>query len=98
VLTDPQFQVVLRALNQKKGVDLSSSPEVITKSGQRAKVEVTREFIYPTEFEPPEIPQDFGGGTAIAPVDLGGGQIGLIGSILVSRGRVPGHPDHPHGL
>jgi general secretion pathway protein D len=79
VLTDPQFQVVFRALNQKKGVDLSSSPEVITKSGQRAKVEVTREFIYPTEFEPPEIPQDFGGGTVIAPVDLGGGQIGLIG-------------------
>lgn len=79
VLTDPQFQVVLRGLNQQRGVDISSSPEVVTKSGQRAKVEVIREFIYPTEFEPPEIPQDFGGGTAVAPVDLGGGLIGLIG-------------------
>jgi general secretion pathway protein D len=79
VLTDPQFQVVVRGLNQRKGVDISSSPEVVTKSGQRAKVEVIREFIYPTEFEPPEIPQDFGGGTGIAAIDLGGGQIGLIG-------------------
>lgn len=79
VLTDPQFQVVLRGLNQKKGVDLSSAPEVIAKSGQRAKVEVIREFIYPTEFEPPEIPQDFGGGAGIAAIDIGGGQIGLIG-------------------
>lgn len=60
VFTDPQFQVVIRALNQKKGVDLMSAPSVTTKSGQRATVEVVREFIYPTEFEPPEIPQDFG--------------------------------------
>jgi len=62
VFTDPQFQVVLRALNQKKGTDLLTAPQVTTRSGQRAKVEVIREFIYPTEFEPPEIPQDFGGG------------------------------------
>lgn len=61
VYTDPQFQVVLRALNQKKGTDLLTAPKVTTRSGQRAKVEVIREFIYPTEFEPPEIPQDFGG-------------------------------------
>ncbi|MGI8602020.1 MAG: Amuc_1098 family type IV pilus outer membrane protein [Verrucomicrobiales bacterium] len=60
VFTDPQFQVVLRGLNQKKGVDVMSSPTVVAKSGQRAKVQVVREFPYPTEFEPPEIPQDFG--------------------------------------
>src|SRR5438309_421537 len=34
VFTDPQFQVVIRALNQKKGVDLLSAPNVTTKSGQ----------------------------------------------------------------
>ncbi len=60
VFTDPQFQVVIRALSQKKGVDLMSAPSVTTKSGQQASVEVVREFIYPTEFEPPEIPQQFG--------------------------------------
>ena len=48
VFTDPQFQVVVRALNQKKGVDLLSAPKVTTKSGQRAIIEVVREFRYPT--------------------------------------------------
>ncbi len=60
VFTDPQFQVVIRALNQKKGVDLLSAPRVTTKSGQRAVIEIIREFRYPTEFEPPQIPQNFG--------------------------------------
>src|SRR5438067_4854221 len=44
VFTDPQFQVVIRALNQKKGVDLLSAPKVTTKSGQRAIIEIVREF------------------------------------------------------
>jgi general secretion pathway protein D len=61
VMTDPQFQVVIRALAQKKGVDLMSAPSVTTKSGQRASVEVVREFRYPTEFDPPQIPQQIGG-------------------------------------
>ena len=63
VFTDPQFQLVIRALNQKKGVDLLSSPKVTTKSGQRAVIEIIREFRYPTEFTPPQIPQTFGSTT-----------------------------------
>lgn len=55
VFTNPQFQVVLRALSQKKGVDLVSSPKVTTKSGQRAIIEITREFRYPTQFDPPQV-------------------------------------------
>jgi general secretion pathway protein D len=68
VFTDPQFQVVIRALNQKKGVDLLSAPRLTTKSGQRAVIEVVREFRYPTQFQPPQIPQSFGSlsGTTIA--------------------------------
>lgn len=62
VLTDPQFQVVWRGMAQKTGVDLMSRPSVITKSGQQATVEVVREFIYPTEFDPPQIPTNVGGG------------------------------------
>jgi general secretion pathway protein D len=60
VFSDPQFQIVMRGLNQKKGVDLLSSPKVTTKSGQRAVIEIIREFRYPTEFTPPQIPQTFG--------------------------------------
>ena len=56
VFTDPQFQVVIRALNQKKGVDLLSAPKVTTKSGQRAIIEVVREFRYPSTFTPPQVP------------------------------------------
>ncbi len=56
VFTQPQFQVVMRALNQKKGVDLLSAPMVTTKSGQRALIEIVREFRYPTTFTPPQIP------------------------------------------
>ena len=61
VFTDPQFQVVIRALNQKKGIDLLSAPRVTTKSGQRAVIEIVREFRYPTQFQAPQIPQTFGG-------------------------------------
>lgn len=67
IFTDPQYQVVMRALSQKRGVDLMTAPSITTRSGQRARIEVIREFIYPTEFDPPELPQqvgsaNFGGG------------------------------------
>jgi general secretion pathway protein D len=61
VFTQPQFQVIMRALNQKKGVDLLSAPQVTTKSGQRALIEIVREFRYPTTFTPPQVPSITGG-------------------------------------
>jgi general secretion pathway protein D len=57
VFTNPQFQVVIRALNQKKGIDLLSAPSVTTKSGQRAIMEVIREFRYPRTYTQPQVPQ-----------------------------------------
>jgi len=60
VMTSPQFQVVVRSLDQKKGVDLVAQPSVVTRSGQKATLEIVREFIYPTEFDPPQIPTSFG--------------------------------------
>jgi general secretion pathway protein D len=65
VFTDPQFQVVIRALNQKKGVDLLSAPKVTTKSGQRAIIEVVREFRYPKTYSPPQVPS-IGSTTTVA--------------------------------
>src|SRR5437016_10550560 len=56
VFTNPQFQVVIHALNQKKGIDLLSAPSVTTKSGQRAIIEVIRELRYPRTFTPPQVP------------------------------------------
>jgi general secretion pathway protein D len=61
VFTDPQFQMVLRALSQSKSVDLLTDSHVVVLPGQIGKIEQVREFIYPTEYDPPEIPNQFGG-------------------------------------
>lgn len=63
IFTNVQFQMVIRALNQKKGIDLMSAPKVTTKSGSKAVVKVVREFPYPTEFNPPEPPPPSTGST-----------------------------------
>ncbi len=91
VFTDPQFQLMIRALKQKKGADLMSAPSVVTRSGQRAKIEIIREFIYPTEYDPPEIPQDFGSS------NLGGGfgGGGLGGITPTSVNSFPVTPANP---
>jgi general secretion pathway protein D len=60
LFSDAQFQVMMRGLSQKKGVDLMTAPSVTAKSGQKATIEVIREFIYPTEYEPPELPNSVG--------------------------------------
>lgn len=54
IMTDPQFQMMIRALSQKKGVDLLSAPSVMLRDSQAGGVEVTREFIYPTKYDPPK--------------------------------------------
>ena len=37
-----------------------TAPSILAKSGESATIEVIREFIYPTEYEPPELPQSVG--------------------------------------
>jgi general secretion pathway protein D len=61
LFSDGQVQMIMRGLAQKKGTDLMTAPSVTARSGQKATIEIIREFIYPTEYEPPEIPQTFGG-------------------------------------
>ena len=63
IFTNPQFQVVLRAVNQQKGVDLVSAPKVTVTSGRKATINITRNFPYPKEYSPPTVPQNqLGGG------------------------------------
>lgn len=66
IFTNPQFQVVLRAMSQSKGIDLMSAPSVTTKSGMMATIDIVREFIYPSDYDPPQIPQEQSG-TAVNP-------------------------------
>ena len=52
------LQLVSRALNEKRGVDLLSAPKVTTRSKQNAIIEIVREFRYPTAWKPGEKKED----------------------------------------
>lgn len=68
LFSDGQVQMILRGLDQKGGVDLMSQPATVTRSGQASSIEIVREFIYPTEYEPPELPNSVGNGSQSTPV------------------------------
>ncbi|MEM9080044.1 MAG: Amuc_1098 family type IV pilus outer membrane protein [Verrucomicrobiota bacterium] len=65
-LDETAVAVLFRGLDQKKGVDVMSKPSVVTRSGEQALIESVRDFIYPTEYEPPEVPNSIGNTTLIA--------------------------------
>ena len=52
------LQLVSRALSEKIGVDLLSTPRVTTHSKQTATIEIIREFHYPTAWKPGEKKED----------------------------------------
>lgn len=54
------IDMMMRGLDQSKAADIMVKPSTITRSGETSTIEVIREFIYPTEYEPPEIPQQIG--------------------------------------
>ncbi|MDP3851543.1 MAG: type II and III secretion system protein [Luteolibacter sp.] len=60
LFTDGDVQMIMRGLNQKKNVDIMAQPSTVTRSGQASTVQIIREFIYPTEYEPPELPNTVG--------------------------------------
>ena len=68
ILTDPQFQVTLKALAQKQSTDVLSAPKVTVLTGQEALMEVVQEFIYPGEYSEPQVG---GGGAAAATTGTG---------------------------
>jgi general secretion pathway protein D len=61
--------MLISALESAVGADLMSAPKVTVVNGQQAKIRVAREFIYPTEYEAPEIVNTTQGGT--------GGNVGV---------------------
>lgn len=54
ILTDDEYQAVIREINKQKGLDILSAPSVVASSGQTCELKVIREFVFPTSFEPPE--------------------------------------------
>jgi general secretion pathway protein D len=88
LFSDGQVQLIMRGLAQKKGADLMTAPSVTAKSGQKATIEIVREFIYPTEYEPPELPNSTGS-------SFGGGVLGLGGLGGGGGGSFPVTPATP---
>lgn len=85
LFSDGQVQLIMRGLAQKKGTDLMTAPSITARSGEKALIEIIREFIYPTEYEPPELPNSIGGG----------GQGGIDGGFGGNAGIFPVTPATP---
>lgn len=63
---DGVVQMLMRGMSQKKNTDVVAKPSVVTRSGQAASIVISREFLYPTEYDPPELPNNVyaeGGGS-----------------------------------
>jgi general secretion pathway protein D len=71
ILTDPQFRLVIRALEQREGVDLLSAPKVTTLSGRQARISIEDTQTIIIGFNV----QGLGGGGGV----VGGGGGGVVG-------------------
>lgn len=90
VVNDTTIALLMRGLDQKKASDILATPSVTTRSGQAASITMVKEFIYPTEYEPPELPQ--GVGIFDRPVfDDQGNQIG-VEPVPVTPPFIPAFP------
>jgi general secretion pathway protein D len=87
-INNTNLTMLMRGLDQKKNIDLVVAPSTTSRSGQQSTVEVIREFIYPTEYEPPELPNSVGGNNA--PIDFDTGE--LLGGSASSFPVTPATP------
>jgi general secretion pathway protein D len=78
ILTDPQFRVVIKALDQRDGVDLLSAPELTTTSGRQAQVQIIDIQSVVTGID---LNQNTGGGGNNLNTGIGGSS-GVVGSTL----------------
>jgi general secretion pathway protein D len=80
---------LLRGLDLKKSKDVLAQPAITTRNGQSSSIKILREFIYPTEYEPPELPTSVGEDSSIIVTDglgnfIGGSGGGTSGSFPVT--------------
>lgn len=61
-LSTNDFQVIMRGLSQNGGLSRLDTATLIANSGQKATLSNGREFVYPSEYEPPELPNTVNAG------------------------------------
>ena len=74
-MTDPQFRTVIRALEQREGVDILTAPSIMTQSGREANLSVQEQRTYAS---------GVGGGAALPAGGggaVGGGAMGAAAAI-----------------
>jgi general secretion pathway protein D len=85
-LNGSQLAMIMRGFNQKKGVDTLTKPSTVVRSGQTGRIEILREFMFATEYEPPQLPQNVGGSTLIDGVS------GQVANLVPPTPVTPAHP------
>jgi type II secretory pathway component GspD/PulD (secretin) len=81
ILTDPQFRVVIRALDQREGIDLLSAPKVTTLSSRQTQIKVVDIRYIVTDLDLSQTASGGGvSGTAIPTIGGSGG--GVVGSAI----------------
>jgi len=75
ILTDPQFRVVIRALEQRQGVNLMSAPAVTTVSARQAQMKAVRVRYIVTDLDLNQTAAG-GGGAVVGGAQAGGGGVG----------------------
>ncbi|HWH69896.1 MAG TPA: type II and III secretion system protein, partial [Candidatus Sulfotelmatobacter sp.] len=80
ILTDPQFRVVIKALEQRDGVDLLNESSVTTLSGRQTEIQVVDMMTIVTGTSLNQTSSGGGGGFSGANGSTGGG--GVIGSTI----------------
>jgi len=89
ILSNSSVQMLMRGFDQKKGVDIMTTAATVTRSGQASSIRSVREMVYPSEYEPPQLPQ--ANNTVVINIGPGG--------VPVAGGRTPPPmvtPSHPH--
>ncbi|MDO8603211.1 MAG: hypothetical protein Q7O04_05135 [Candidatus Omnitrophota bacterium] len=61
ILSNPQFQAAMHALQEKQNVKTLSAPRITTLNNQTATIEIVDEYIYPTRYEASLVQYDING-------------------------------------
>ena len=79
ILTDPQFRLVIRALEQRQGVDLLSAPKITTLSSRQAQIKIVDVRYIVTDLDVDQTAAGGGQQTLTGGATTGGG----VGSLIV---------------
>jgi general secretion pathway protein D len=76
ILTDPQFRVVIKALEQREGVDVMAAPKVTTLSARQAQIKLVEVRTIVTGLDLSQT--SGGGGVTTGGITTGGGAVGSV--------------------